>query len=297
MTKQLAAYKETVSQYSIQCGDLEDRLNELQLDKSNVEKKITQLEMAMSNKTGEIKLLQIELDEVRMNSGHLEEENDLLRKKNEEYSELLATHANITKDEEILELKSHNKSLNNKIQSISRQKMKLEGEITTLTDTNRTLEQSVAEAEGKMQKLQARLDLLENEKQSSLCNGKESVSSDTTDYHPAFEKLSDGMMKNGVSLFGELDEQFIQLQKQFKDLVTSCNCSASLPYRDKFPFNNNLKKRVEMNKPSVNKKPFQHIFDKIYATLKETTIVADRLLLQTTMDTIDAENITEGVVS
>lgn len=269
-------------------------MNELQLDKSNVEKKITQLEMAISNKMGEIKLLQIELDDVRVNSTHLEEENDLLRKKNEEYSELLATHANITKDEEILELKSHSKSLNHKIQSISKQKMKLEGEITTLTDTNRTLEQSLAEAEGKMHKLQAKLDVLENEKQLSL-NGKESVSSDTTDYHPMLEKSSEGTVKNGVSLFGELDEQFIQLQKQFKDLVTSCNCSASLPYRDKFPYNN--LKRVEMTKPSVTKKPFQHIFDKIYATLKETTIVADRLLVQTTMDTIDAENITEGVVS
>lgn len=282
-----------MSQYSIQCGDLEDRLNELQLDKSNVEKKIAHLEMAVSNKNGEVKLLQIELDDVRVNSAHLEEENDLLRKKNEEYSELLATHANISKDEEILELKSHNKSLNNKIQSISKQKMKLEGDITTLTDTNRTLEQSLAEAEAKLCKLQSNVDLLENEKQPSLINGKESVSSDTTDYHPALEKSSEGTTKNGVSLFGELDEQFIQLQKQFKDLVASCNCSASLPYKDRYPYHN---KRVEMSKPSVSKKPFQHIFDKIYATLKETTIVADRLLLQTTIDTIDVENITEGVV-
>ena len=278
-----------MSQYSIQCGDLEDRVNEVQLDKSNLEKKIAQLEMGMSNKNGEIKLLQIELDDMRINSARLEEENDSVRKKNEEYSELLMTQSNISKDAEILELKSHSKSLNNKIQTISKQKMKLEGEITTLTDTNRTLEQSLTEAEGKLCKLQAKLDLLENEKQSSL---KESVSSDTTDYHP--EKLSEGTMKNGVSLFGELDEQFLQLQKQFKDLVTSCNCSASLPYKDKYSYHN---RKMEISKSTVSKRPFQHIFDKIYATLKETTIVADRLLLQTTMDTMDAENITEGVVS
>lgn len=291
MTKQLAVCKDTVSQYSIQCGDLEDRLNELQLEKSNLEKRNVQLELALSNKNREIKLLQIELDDLRINSAHLEEENDLLKKKSEEYSELLVTHTNISKDEEIFELKSNNKSLNNKIQSISKQKMKLEGEITTLTDANRTLEQSLAETEGKLVKLQSKLDSLENEKQPS----KDSVSSDTTDYHPAFEKKSEGTMKNGVSLFGELDEQFLQLQKQFKDLVVSCNCSASLPFRDKYSYNN--QKCVEIRKPSVNRKPFQHIFDKIYATLKETTVVADRLLLQTTMDTMDAENITEGVVS
>ena len=292
MTKQLAVHKDTVSQYSIQCGDLEDRLNELQLEKSNLEKRSVQLDLALSNKNREIKLLQIELDDLRINSVHLEEENDLLKKKSEEYSELLVTHTNISKDEEIFELKSNNKSLNNKIQSISKQKMKLEGEITTLTDTNRTLEQSLAETEGKLLKLQCKLDSLENEKQPS----KDPVihSCDSTDYHPTSKK-SEGTMKNGVSLFGELDEQFLQLQKQFKDLVVSCNCSASLPYRDKYSYNNH--KRVEITKPSVNRKPFQHIFDKIYATLKETTVVADRLLLQTTMDTMDAENITEGVVS
>ena len=279
-------YKDTVSQYSVQCGDLEDRLNELQLEKSNLEKRNVQLELALSNKNREIKLLQIELDDVRINSAHLEEENDLLKKKSEEYSELLVTHTNISKDEEIFELKSNNKSLNSKIQSISKQKMKLEAEITTLTDTNRTLEQSLAETEAKVLKFQSKLDSLENEKQSS----KDPVSCDTTDYHP---EKSDGTMKNGVSLFGELDEQFLQLQTQFKDLVVSCNCSASLPYKEKYSYHN----RVEIRKPSVNRKPFQHIFDKIYATLKETTVVADRLLLQTTMDTMDAENITEGVVS
>ena len=266
-------------------------MNELQREKSNLDKRNVQLEMALGNKNGEIKLLQNELDDVRIISARLEEENDLLKKKSEEYSELLLTHTNISKDEEIFELKSNNRSLNNKIQSISKQKMKLEEEITTLMDTNRTLEQSLSEAEGKLLKLQSKLDSLENEKQSS----KDSTSVDTTDYHPASEKHSEGAMKNGVSLFGELDEQFLQLQKQFKDLVISCNCSASLPYRDKFSYHNHT--RVEISKPSVNKKPFQHIFDKIYATLKETTVVADRLLLQTTMDTMDAENITEGVVS
>lgn len=248
---------------------------------------------------GENKLLQIELDDVRISFAHLEGENNSLKKKSEEMSELLITHTNISKDEEIFELKSRNKCLDNKIQSISSQKMKLEAEITTLTDMNRTLEQSLTECEGKLCKAQSKLDsLVENEKQSSYINGRESISSDTTDYHPpatATEKKLETTMINGVSLFGELDEQFLQLQKQFQDLVTSCNCSASLPYRDRYPHINH--KRVEASKPAVNKKPFQHIFDKIYATLKETTAVADRLIVQTTMETIDAENVSEGVVS
>ena len=264
-------------------------MNELQLKKSNLEKKNVQLELGLSNKNGEIKLLHVELDDARISSGHLEEENELLKRKSEEYSELLVSRTNFTKDEEIFELKSKNKSLNCKVQSVSKQKMKLEEEITTLMDTNRTLEQSLAETEGKLLKLQSKMDSLETEKQLS----KDSGGTDTTDFHPASEKPL-GTPKNGVSLFGELDEQFLQLQKQFKDLVVSCSCSASLPYRDKF----HNHKRIEISKPSIiNRKPFQHIFDKIYATLKETTVVADRLLLQTTMDTIDAENITEGVVS
>jgi len=258
-----------------------------------LEKKITQFELAVSNKIGAIKLLQVELDDMRINCAHLGEENDSLKKRSEEISELLVTHTTISKDNEILELKSRNKSLNGKIQSISKQKMKLEVEITTLTETNRTLEQSLAETEGKLCKLQSKFDSLENEKQLSYPCDKDTVYSDCTDYHPTVEK-SESTIKNGVSLFGELDEQFLQLQKQFQDLVTTCNCSASLSYKDRYPRHNH--KRVEV-RPSVTKKPFQHIFDKIYATLKETTIVADRLLLQTTMDTMDAENITEGVVS
>ena len=282
--------KETVSQYAVQCGDLEDRLTELDLVKSRLEKKIAQLELAMSNKMGEIKLLQVELDDVHSNNACLEEENCLLKKKSEEISELLLTSSDVSKDKEILELKFSNRSLNSKIHSASKEKMRLEGEIATLVDTNRTLEQSLAEAEGKISKLMSKMDLLESEKtQNHLTNNV-----DSTD-HPGvvMENQVEGSVKNGVSLFGELDMQFLQLQKQFQDLVTTCNCSASLPFKDKYAH----KKIEQQRSPSVTRKPFQHIFDKIYATLKETTIVADRLLLQTTMDTMDAENITEGVVS
>ena len=218
-------------------------MNELQLKNSNLEKKNGQLGLGLSNKNGEIKLLQIELDDARISSGHLEEENELLRRKSEEYSELLVTRANITKDEEIFELKSKNKSLNSKIQSVSKQKMKLEEEITTLMDTNRTLEQSLAEMEGKLLKFQSKLDSLENEKQLS----KDSGGIDATDFHPA-SGTPVGTPKNGVSLFGELDEQFLQLQKQFKDLVVSCNCSASLPYRDKY----HNHKRIETTENHFN---------------------------------------------
>lgn len=297
LAKQLANSKDTITQYAIQCGELEDKVTELKHAKSDSEKKIAQLELAVSNKVREIKLLQVELDDMRINSGRLEEDNDLLKKKSEEISELLVSHTDASKDDEIYELKTRNKSLDKKIQSISKQKMKLESEITTLTEVNHTLEQSLTEAEDKANKLQSKIVSLESEKQPSHVHGRDSVSSDTTDHHhPNMEKKSESTSKNGVSLFGELDEQFLQLQKQFHDLVTSCNCSASLPYRHKYPYNNH--KKVEMSKqPSVNKKPFQHIFDKIYATLKETTIVADRLLVQTTIDTIDAENITEGVIS
>jgi len=276
-----------VSQFAVQCGDLEDRLTELDLVKSRLEKKIAQLELAVSNKTGEIKLLQVELDDVHSNNVSLEKENCLLRKKGEEISELLLTASDLSKDKEILELKSSKKSLNSKILSASKEKMRLEGEIATLVDTNRTLEQSLAEAEGRISKLTSKVDFLESEKvPNHLTNNV-----DLTD-HPV-EKQVEGSVKNGVSLFGELDMQFLQLQKQFQDLVTTCNCSASLPYKDKYAH----KKIEQRRSPSVTRKPFQHIFDKIYATLKETTVVADRLLLQTTMDTMDAENITEGVVS
>ena len=283
-------YKESVSQFAVQCGDLEDRVTELDLIKSGLEKKIAQLELAVSNKTGEIKLLQVELDDVQSSNTCLEEENCLLKKKSEEISELLLTSSNLSKDKEILELKSNNKSLNSKILSASKEKMRLEGEITTLVDTNRTLEQSLAEAEGKINKLMSKVDLLESEKTSNQLTHNV----DSTDHPGAvMENHLEGSVKNGVSLLGELDMQFLQLQKQFQDLVTTCNCSASLPYKDKYAH----KKIEQRRSPSVTRKPFQHIFDKIYATLKETTIVADRLLLQTTMDTMDAENITEGVVS
>jgi len=291
LTKQLSSLKETVSQYVVQCGDLEDRISDFDLVKSRLEKKIAQLELAVNNKTGEIKLLQVELDDVQSCNACLEEENCLLKKKSEEISEMLLTSSDANKDKEILELKSSKKSLNSKIYSVSKEKIRLEGEIATLVDANRMLEQSLAEAEGKISKLMSKVDLLESEKTlNHLTNN-----GDTTD-HPGIvdmEKKVEGSVKNGVSLFGELDMQFLQLQKQFQDLVTTCNCSASLPYKDKYT----RKKAEQKRSPSVTRKPFQHIFDKIYATLKETTVVADRLLLQTTMDTMDAENITEGVVS
>jgi len=278
-----------VSQFAVQCGDLEDRVTELDLIKAGLEKKIAQLELAVSNKTGEIKLLQVELDDVQSSNACLEEENCLLKKKSEEISELLLTSSNLSKDKEILELKSSNKSLNSKILSASKEKMRLEGEIATLVDTNRTLEQSLAEAEGKINNLMSKVDLLESEKTPNQLTHNV----DTTDHPGAImENHLEGSVKNGVSLFGELDMQFLQLQKKFQDLVTTCNCSASLPYKDKYAH-----KIEQRRSPSVTRKPFQHIFDKIYATLKETTVVADRLLLQTTMDTMDAENITEGVVS
>ena len=85
----------------------------------------------------------------------------------------------------------------------------------------------------------------------------------------------------GASLFSELDTQYTVLQQQYKELLHDCTCSASLSHkhRHRESFEQEETDCATTHSQSVQlDKPFKQLFDEMFATLKQTAQVADRLI-------------------
>ena len=96
--------------------------------------------------------------------------------------------------------------------------------------------------------------------------------------------------ESNTTLFTELQNEFGVLQNKFEKLLQECSCSASVPYKDL------AKDAVTTGRESSNNEPktknpsttstdskfqdtsLKDLFEEVYATLKQTTFVADKLL-------------------
>jgi DNA repair exonuclease SbcCD ATPase subunit len=89
----------------------------------------------------------------------------------------------------------------------------------------------------------------------------------------------------GTSLFSELDSQYSDLQERYDQLVQQCTCSAGLAHRNQMKLSaadgsgdvlHSLAPSDEASSVSPVA-PFKDLFEEVFATLKQTAAVADKL--------------------
>lgn len=230
-------------------------------------------------------------------------ENPAVRSKSSSLSES-ASSPSQPSVQEMTELRGNVDSLTLKLQNTSYQKQKLESELRQVLSENQALGRNLERAELEIAELQARLRVHEeaSERQRFECYSptpqKTPVStpghtssyqrlciSPSADESPSRFQRSPKANESGLgaSLFSELDTQYTDLQLQYEDLLQQCTCSASLSHA------NTHCGMVETSEaegvPALSKgnsspleTPFKVLFDEMFATLKQTAQVADRLI-------------------
>lgn len=170
--------------------------------------------------------------------------------------------------------------LTERVRTLTYQKEKAEKKLEEALAENESLDKSLEKAEIEIDDLAKKLSLTEDPliKQSLPSTPKHFHSTSTA--QPSFS-LSENHSPDacGISIFNELDSQFSLLQTSYDSLVEGCTCSASLHHRNR----SNTEKgghgvAVEQRKRNVSAStPFKDLFDEIFANLKQSAKVADRL--------------------
>ena len=97
------------------------------------------------------------------------------------------------------------------------------------------------------------------------------TTSDTiTELAPASDSIE--TTTNGKSIFSELDSEYSSLQQQYQNLLTNCVCSAQ---------HNVVEKSNITRSSSIScgrRGAFKELFDELFATLRQTAQVADKLM-------------------
>jgi len=195
-----------------------------------------------------------------------------------------------------------------KLQNANYQKQKLESDFKEVVADNQALGKNLEVAESEVAELQARVKLFEEASEkpslegpvtsprsqgltnstptsgsSFLCQspGMENSPSHLPLRSPKVSSAMEGLL--GTSLFSELDSQYSMLQQQYEDLLHRCTCSASLAYKNKRHFSVEQDEAVDSQplgetQSQMKDRPFKELFDEVFATLRQTAQVADRLI-------------------
>ena len=199
---------------------------------------------------------------------------------------------------EVKELQDTVAELTLKLHNATYQKKKLEAELKEVLADNHALGRTLEKAEAEVAELQAKVKLFDDisEGQSlerSITSPRSrdlAISTPTSDsFHspgmednPALLPLKspkatlamEGLQ--GMSLFSEIDNQYGVVQKQYEDLLQRCTCSASLAHKNRYHVS--AEKEDNMEGGRRQDRPFKELFDEVFATLRQTAQVADRLI-------------------
>ena len=182
-----------------------------------------------------------------------------------------------------------------KLQNVSFQKQKIERELEGVIIENHSLVKALERAEMDIAELQAKLRCSEENSLESLSTPKSECQSFSSamlplalcddpksplTFQPAHQSICKSPKESavsGLSLFGELDIQYRSLKQQYQELVEECTCSASLSHKE-WHCPNSKNPPASLHNGVKSDAPFKELFDEVFATLKQTTLVADKLI-------------------
>lgn len=296
----MSGCKDALKLANSSCESLELKLEEIDKENKELKLKLAKKEMMVEVKTKIIDDLQARLEVVEREFAEYKEEMTKKMKANNNSSPSLpdAPTKQMSYDEtkttiETSELKDLVDELSFKLQNATYQKTKAQQNLDRATSENSKLVELVEKNEAEILELQNRIKLLEEGLPSEPATPSASLpphspfrhymspthhasGNDFTDVDSiALKQITDHQMMssplslNGLTFFSELQSEFSILQNKFDVLLSNCSCGASAQFKDKPPPGKDLSKK----EPSL-----KDLFQEVYATLKQTTIVADKLI-------------------
>lgn len=214
-------------------------------------------------------------------------------------------------EEEEAEMKEINKELSLKLQNMAFQKKRLEREMEEVLNENLCLSRSLEKMEAELVDVQSKYEEERSRSRNSdilsLTSPPGHVSSVVsslpstpavplsastikssnshqhfTDSHNKFVMAESSSSSqpaegsNGQSLFSELDNEYSTLQERYGELLHRCTCSASLLHKTT---HNHSDETGEVPPPRTGSSgAFKDLFDEMFATLRQTAQVADKLI-------------------
>lgn len=129
-----------------------------------------------------------------------------------------------------------------------------------------------------------------NEEGAITSSAPLTTSTTSTELNPASNSING--MTIGKSIFSELDIEYSSLQQQYQDLLTNCTCKASRLRHVKADGGSDRKgssmgsysavEKTDVSRSSISScgrsGAFRELFDELFATLRQTAHVADRLI-------------------
>ena len=285
------------------CEQLEQKIEELEHNNERLQKLCNIQQSLLAQKTSA--LVDVQKDFTRLKCQHeqllqvkvaIEETNtsyqaeQMLHSKNMT-SEVGNEHLHTNDSSDVTKLQSSLAELAQNVQNLTLQKQKAENQLEEIMNENQSLVKGLERADDEIVDLQTRLRSYE-EKTLDL-KSKGSPFSDIPQFSPCDNIQSPLALQptckackspnkcssnqdTGLSLFCELDVQYSTLQQRYCDLVEQCTCSASLFHKKCLP-----SEKSSANSPEnsmVTDAPFKELFDEVFASLKQTTLVADKLI-------------------
>ena len=270
----------------------------LQTELTKRELQIEQLEGRAAEQTTEVVLLQRKIDELELENKRLVQERKL-------------QDSDITSSTEDARLTMEVGTLQCQLAESKRSKKELEAKLSDSILQNEKLSEQVSRMEEQIEELKDKftyteeMDGVEKDafslKQINIKRSKSLRISrlryyqtrSTVKSHLLLPPQTSGHEEpavplpnpRGLSLFSELDNQYVQLQQQFEVWMERCHCSASSEYKSQREPNQSSTKYTP-----TDSQPFQKMFDEVFKSLKETTAVAHKLLAKSSQKVDAAPN-------
>ena len=293
------------------CARVELRLEEVEMHNKELEARLNKKDVTLQLKGRIVDDLQAKLEALKLENSSLQEALSKSRLKNGE----IRTHSRSLSGAGLkstcsgdrqpsTELNEMVDELTTKLQNITYQKNKLELQLATLHTENSKLVEIVSKQETEIGDLQNHIKFLE-EVVAGGCSQPTTphllVSPKGTPSHSLLVQATDPTLlhsiggessldmslsernskaPHGVTLFSELQTEFNTLQSNFENIIRNCSCPASSAYKTK---ETNIEETdtplsSQAQKVKWSSSQMKGLFDEVYATLKQTTVVADQLI-------------------
>lgn len=204
---------------------------------------------------------------------------------------------------DVAELRDSISELSLKLQNSAFQKKRLERELEAMLRENSTLSRNLERTEAELVELQLKFEeLSESQTQEAVVSPSPTIPlspasfttprsrknnlpllstpnghCDCTEVSKSSSSCVASANTNGESLFSELDTQYSSLQQSYGELLHKCTCSASLEHKTE-------RAAVHVGGAGGDgggargSGAFKELFDEMFATLRQTAKVADRLI-------------------
>lgn len=287
------------------CEQLEAKLDELERTTDSLQKHVDTQQALIDQKTQKIHTLEDDLMETKLVNEKLQEKFEQLVADNssshddidyntidcnrrERSSSSCPSCVSVDSSSETDKVVSE---LTERVQNLTYQKEKAEKQAAEVLAENETLDNNLEKAEAEIDDLAKKLSVYEDNLDKQV-----QLSTPATPKHypptstptgfslpPLMEEHSlhtheSEECPGGISLFNEFDSQFSSLQRNYDNLVEGCTCSASIRHKTRSDKSREGEASLSESRVRSLDRPFKELFDEMFATLKQTAEVADKLI-------------------